>query len=145
MKARTTSALLAALSVTIPTAAALVVIQLGCQMQAMSSSDEVPASEGTIKVSEGINGNAKLMVRVKHLATPSRVASDANVYVVWIQPPNALKQNVGALTVGENLEGRLDTVTPFRRFQVTVTPESSGQIEQPMHEPVLTFNAELPD
>jgi hypothetical protein len=145
MKTRTTIALLAVLSVTILTASALAVTQLGCQAQAMSSSDEVPASEGTIKVTEDINGNAKLMIRVKHMATPSKVRSDATVFVVWIQPPNAPKQNVGALIVDENLEGRLETVTPFRRFQVTVTPESSAQIEQPTHEPVLTFNAELPD
>ncbi len=145
MKTRTTITLLAVLSVTLPTAAALAFVQLGCLSQAMSSSDSVPASEGTIRVSEGNNGNAKVMVHVKHLATPSRVVSDATVYVVWIQPPNALKKNVGVLIVDSNLEGRLDTVTPFRRFQVTVTPESSGQAEQPMHEPVLTFNAALPN
>jgi hypothetical protein len=80
--------------------------------------------------------------RVKHLAPPSKMVSDATVYVVWIKPGDAAIQNVGALTLNENLEGRLDTVTPHRRFMVSVTPEPGARGAQPTHEAVFTSSVE---
>ena len=108
----------------------------------MISGVGVPASQGTVKATAGDNGNTNIAIRVKHLAPPSKVAADATVYVVWIQPRNAAKQSVGALRVNDNLEGSLDTVTPHRRFLVMVTPEPSGQVAQPTHEPVFTSDVD---
>ncbi len=130
--------------------AALVGTQVGCQdlmfwrskPQAMHSGEEVPASEGTVRVSEGDNGNSKVSIRVKHLASPSRIASDSTVYVVWIQPMDGDRQNVGALTLNKDLEGSLDTLTPHRRFKLSVTPEPSREVAEPSHEPVFTYNVE---
>jgi hypothetical protein len=104
----------------------------------MHSGYGVPASEGTVNATEGDNGNTNLEIRVKHLAQPSQVASDATVYVVWVQPRNAPRQNVGALVLNDNLEGQLDTVTPHIQFTVSVTPEPSGHVEEPTHQPVFT-------
>jgi hypothetical protein len=110
--------------------------------QEMHSTSTDSASEGTVRVSEGDNGNTKVSVRVKHLAPPSKLAADATVYVVWIQPSKGDKQNVGALTLNKDLEGSLDTLTPQHRFKVFVTPEPSGQVGHPTHEPVFTYNVE---
>ena len=124
---------------TILAAAALVGMQLGCgSNEAMQSGYGVPASEGTVNATESDNGNTKLEIRVKHLAEPSRVASDATVYVVWVQPSDAARQNVGALLLNDNLEGSLDTVTPHSRFSLSVTPEPNGQVAQPTHRSVFT-------
>jgi hypothetical protein len=124
-------------------AVAAVGVQAGCtKPQPMHSSAEVPASQGTVRATGGDHGNTSLAIRVKHLAPPWKVTADATVYVVWVQPPDAAQQNVGALTLDANLEGRLDTVTPHRRFLLTVTPESSGQATKPTHEPVFTANVE---
>ena len=99
-------------------AAVLVGIQFGCSStQEMQSGYRVPASEGTVNATEGDNGNTKLEIRVKHLAHPSQMASDAKIYVVWVQPLNAASQNVGALTLNDDLEGSLDTVTPHHQFR----------------------------
>lgn len=117
----------------------LMATQLGCApTQTMQSANRVPASQGTVKASAADNGNTNLLVKVKHLAPPSRIESDATVYVVWIEPTNAAKQSVGALTLNNNLEGTLETVTPHRRFLVLVTPEPSGQVAQPTHQAVFT-------
>jgi hypothetical protein len=117
----------------------------GAETQTMTSSASVPAGRGTIRATEAGNGNTAIAVRVKHLAPPSKLASDAKVYVVWIRPRNAAIQNVGALSVNDELEGQIDTVTPHRRFTVTVTPEPSGQMLQPTHEPVFTSEVERSD
>jgi hypothetical protein len=110
--------------------------------QQMHSAEGVLASEGTVRVSDGDNGNTKLSVRVKHLAPPSKVEADSTVYVVWIQPKEGDWQNVGALTLSEDLEGSLDTLTPHRRFKVSVTPEPNGQAAAPSHEAVFTYDVE---
>lgn len=118
-------------------------MQVGCATrQAMHSGSGVPASQGTVTATKGDNGNTKLTVRVKHLAPPSRVESDAMAYVVWVQPANGASQNVGTLTLDDQLEGKLDTVTPHNRFLVTVTPEPNMLAAEPTNEPVLRFNVE---
>lgn len=138
------------LTLAVPTVVALMSLQLGCEKmmfwrakpQPMHSAADVPASQGTVRTTEGDNGNTKVSIRVKHLAPPSKMAGDATVYIVWIQPLDGEKQNVGALTLDNDLEGKLDTVTPHHRFQILVTPEPSGQVSQPSHEPVFTYSVE---
>src|SRR5688572_19057738 len=84
----------------------------GARTQTMTSGSGVPAAEGTVRSSEGDNGNTNVAVRVNHLAPASKVASDATVYVVWIQARNGTVQNVGALRLDDDLEGTLETMTP---------------------------------
>ncbi len=131
------------LIVGLPTVGLLGGMHLGCaKPQAMVSAPGIPAGQGTVKATAGDNGNTNVAVRVKHLAPPSKIAADAAIYVVWLQPRNGDRQNIGALKLNDNLEGSLDTVTPHRRFQVTVTPEAGGQVSQPTHEPVFTSDVE---
>ena len=131
------------LAAVMPTLAVAAGLPLGCATtQAMRTGVRVPASEATVKATEGDNGNTRLTIRVKHLAQPSKVAADATVYVVWIQPSNAKPQNVGALSLNDNLEGHLDTMTPHRRFLMIVTPEPSALVGHPTHEPVFTSKVE---
>ncbi len=110
--------------------------------QNMVSTEGVPAAQGTVKATEGDNGNTKLIVHVKHLAPPSRVAADAKVYVVWVQPREGAKQNIGALKLNDNLEGKLETMTPHARFQLFVTPEVSSTVSEPTHDPVFSTEVE---
>jgi Anti-sigma-K factor rskA, C-terminal len=124
--------------------AALAAMPVACATtKAMRAGDGVPAGEGTVKVTEGDNGNTMMTIRVKHLAPASRMAPDATVYVVWVRPRNAATQSVGVLTLNDNLEGELDTVTPHSQFLVMVTPEPSGHVPQPTHEAVFTSDVEL--
>ena len=106
--------------------------------QSMESSVANTSGEGTVQAKAGPNDNTQIEVRVKHLSEPARVASDASVYVVWIQPRNAEIQNVGALKVDADLVGKLDTTTPHRTFTLTVTPEPSARMAAPTHAPVFT-------
>jgi hypothetical protein len=128
---------------------ALLGAQAGCGMfgggtteQTMHASSTSPAAQGTVKSSVTDNGNTAVSVEVKHLAPPSKMASEATVYVVWIQPGTAPIQNMGAMTLNEDLEGRLDTVTPHRSFTVSVTPEAGARGTKPTNEAVFTSNVE---
>jgi hypothetical protein len=97
-----------------------------------------PASEGTVEAHAESSGNTALTIRVAHLAPPGRVAADAQVCVVWVQPLDAAPGNVGVLELGKDLTGSLATLTPHRRFGVLITPEPSGQADKPTHPAVFT-------
>jgi len=128
----------------------LVGTQIGCQKMAfwrpkpqeMHGSSESPAGQGTVRVTNGDNGNANVSIRVKHLAPPSKIAAGSTVYVVWFRPVDGDNQNVGALILNSDLEGSLDTLTPHHRFKISVTPEPNGQATSPTNEPVFTYNVE---
>jgi hypothetical protein len=131
------------LAVAISTLATLAGMQIGCTTsQPMLSATEVPASKGTVSATKGKNDNTNVTIRVKHLAPASKISPEATTYVVWIEPRNGAMQNVGAMILDKNLVGVFNTVTPHRRFKVSVTPEPSGKVAQPTHEPVFTSEVE---
>ena len=113
--------------------------------QPMKGSDASPASQGTVAVARGTSGNTALTVRVKHLAPAERLANDTSVYVVWVEPEGAAPQNVGVLSLNNDLEGSLSTITPYKRFKVMVTPEKSGEVTAPEHDEVFTSDVERSD
>ncbi|MBK7399076.1 MAG: hypothetical protein IPJ34_23020 [Myxococcales bacterium] len=121
---------------------ALGVFPLGCtqEPQPMTAGSEVPASEGTVLATAGANGHTHVVIRVKHLALPGKVQSDSNVYVVWIQPLNGHQLSAGPLTLDIDLQGTFETVTPHRRFLLTVTPEPDPKAAFPTHDPVFSAN-----
>jgi hypothetical protein len=134
------------LATAMPLGIGLVSMLIGCNKpQAMVSAPGVPASQGTVKVSKSDNGNTKIEVHVKHLAPPFKVAPNASIYVVWLQPREGAKLNIGALALNDNLEGKLETMTPHRHFQISVTPEAGGHVDAPTHEPVFTASVERKD
>ena len=131
---------------TLVVAAALAGIGTGCaHRQSLEAASSVPAAEGTVRATKDSNGNTDLVVNVKHLARPDKMAPDATVYLVWIQPPGDQKESVGILKVSANLEGTLKTKTPQRKFLLTITPEANAQVQQPAHDPVFTANVDRGD
>ncbi len=97
------------------------------------ASQDIPAAEGTVKVTGTDDGNSQIQLEVKHLALPERVNPGATVYVVWVSGPafGAEQQNLGALKVDENLNGSLTTVTPLKAFNLSVTAEPSQASTSP--------------
>jgi hypothetical protein len=123
-------------------------VVLGCgifgggSLQTMRSNPSIPSSEGTVKSWLEDNGNVRLAINVKHLPHPAKVTPEATLYVVWVQPGSEVVQNVGALVVDDDLEGSLETTTPHKRFQLTVTPEPSAGGSRPTHDPVFTADVD---
>jgi hypothetical protein len=114
----------------------------GCATTApLRASTAVPAAEGHVKVAAGDNGNTKLDINVKHLARPDKLAAGATSFVVWARSPMELSappQNLGALRVNDDLEGSLQTVTPLKQLDLTITPEMSPAASAPTGAPVMT-------
>lgn len=110
----------------------------GAKKISMTACKEDPAAHGTVAVKTGHNGNTEVDITTKALAQPSALTPPENTYVVWFQPQDQDPQDVGALRVGNNLNGKLDTVTPNRRFKVFITAEREPNPKKPKGPTVLT-------
>ena len=105
---------------------------------AMKRSASVPAAQARLQIQKEEN-NTRLKISAAHLAPAPRVAPGANEYVVWIRPLDGASgpRNAGAMTVDEDLESSLTTVTPHEDFEVFLTPEPSGNVTVPSGPKVL--------
>ncbi|MEO5726416.1 MAG: hypothetical protein ABI134_06480 [Byssovorax sp.] len=112
----------------------------GCGSSAIPliNGPQTPAAQGHIHTDVGDNGNLKLDIEVKHLAPPSNVSAGAKIYAVWIQANDAAPQNVGALKIGDDLTGRLQTVTPQHNFALFITTEVDPAVTAPQGARVLS-------
>lgn len=117
------------------TGAALLVLAVGCAgtVHEMAADSRVPAAEGELKASEEENGNTKVAVKVKHMARPSAVEPMAQTYVVWAQDKinNGTVQNLGQLQVDDDLEGKMEGLTPMKQFDVFITAEPVATAQYP--------------
>ncbi len=109
----------------------------------MAVAERMPATEGTVMATRGENDNTAIEVRVRHLASPEKIAAEATTYVVWARAEgNGAPQNLGALQVNKELQGTLRTVTPLRTFDLFITAEPSPTVKQPSTEHLLTASIE---
>jgi hypothetical protein len=104
----------------------------------LSSSPTLPAVEGRAKFNATKNNNTRITLTVKHLPQPEKLTPPANQYIVWTRAAkDEPAQNMGSLVVDKNLNGKLETETPLHTFELFITAEVSGQIQQPFGEPLL--------
>jgi hypothetical protein len=107
----------------------------------LSSTPTLPAVEGLAKFAATKNDNTRIELTVKHLPHPEKLMPPANNYVVWTRATEyARVQNVGALIVDKNLNGKLVTETALHSFELFITAEDSGQIQEPLGQPLLWIN-----
>jgi len=119
----------------------------GCsttQTWPMTTAPRVPAAEGKVQVAAEKDGNHNVKLEVDHLAPPDRVATGASTYVVWLRPANGLPQNVGVLQVDKERKGTFGTKTPYRAFEILVTPESNPGATMPSTSPVMEASVAAP-
>jgi hypothetical protein len=117
------------------------------QTWTMDAASSVPGAKGDVKVANEKSGNTKVKVEVEHLAPAALVTDVENPgtnYVVWIQGPKGLPQNVGVLDVGKDRKGKLETKTPFKQFTVYVTLETSPTVIVPLGERVFDTRITMP-
>ncbi len=97
----------------------------------MINSSLVPAAQGTVHTDNDRNGNTGIEVKVNHLARPHDLAPGYSTYVVWVRPPGQQPINIGELGVNDNLQGTLHSDTPYKKFDIFVTPENNPRAEAP--------------
>ena len=99
----------------------------------LGSSPQIPAAQGKVGLKSTKNGNVEIKLSVKHLAPPGRITSGANVFVVWARglAPGDAAQNLGALKVDKNLNGKFTAVTAMSSFDLFITCEQSQTVTMP--------------
>lgn len=121
---------------------ALACTTMGCATTfSMTPDASVPFAKGEIDAgSVADDGNAKYTLSVEHLGDPAKLNPSATVYVVWLQPKGkegATVQNMGALKVDSDYSGEHAFSSPFKSFDISVTPEVSADVTKPSGRDVL--------
>ena len=108
----------------------------------LGSSSEIPAAQGKVHLRNTKNGNVEIKLSVKHLAPPGRITPGATVFVVWARglAPGAEAQNLGALRVDKNLDGKITAVTPMQSFDLFITCEQSQTAAHPASPELLPLH-----
>jgi hypothetical protein len=101
-----------------------------------------PAAEGKVITDNDRNGNTKVEVTVKHMATPQSLTPAHQAYLVWVQPRGKEAELLGALRVNQDLEGSLKATTPYKDFDVLITAEDSMKPEMPSSMVILKGTVE---
>jgi len=101
------------------------------------ASSIVPAARGTVSFQHDKNGNLKYHISTKSLASPQQLTPAKNAYVIWLKPRDGQPQNVGVLTVNNNLQGSFAGTTPAKAFDVVITAEDNPSATQPTGPEVL--------
>jgi hypothetical protein len=110
----------------------------------MRTTEKAPAAQGKVVVTPQKDGNTDLKVEVAHLAAPGEVYDGTKSYVVWLKPAGGPAQNVGVLNLGKGLDGKLETKTPFKTFDVLVTAEDSGKVTTPSGNRIFNTSIQVP-
>jgi hypothetical protein len=104
----------------------------------MQSIKSQPAAEARAVFAMGKNDNTNIDLMVRHLAQPDKLGQAGGVYVVWTQKDaEAPPQNVGALRIGDDLTGKMSTVSPLTKFDLFITVEPNAQVLEPTGEKQL--------
>jgi len=106
----------------------------------LTSSSLAPAATGKVVITAGPNNNTRLAISVRHLAPPQKMSQSGTTYVVWARGAGVTDrpQNLGALKLDSDLSGQLETVTPLREFDLTITVENTHVADSPTSNSVLS-------
>jgi len=108
------------------------------QTHTMQATSLDPGAEGSVDIKRDKDANnAKVSVKVEHLASPTLLTPQAAEYVVWIQPQGEQAHNEGNLRVGDNERADMEFTTTASRFNVLVTAETEAHPQQPSNRVVL--------
>ena len=100
----------------------------------MQTAPELLTAKAELEVKKVQNNSQKIEIEIEHLAPAEKVQPGATVFVVWAQPlipEGAPAQNIGAFVVDSELEADLVAMTPYAKFDVFVTAETTRTVVSP--------------
>jgi hypothetical protein len=116
----------------------------GPETVALEVTPSQPAAQGTVKIGAERDGNRTVEVRVQHLSPPERATAGARIYLVWLVPrAGGVPQNMGVLSLGDDLSGSLMTTTSQRDFDILVTAEEDPGATSPSARNVMHASIKL--
>ena len=108
-----------------------------------STSQVVPAAEGSVKVKKDKNNNYNIDLSVERLAEPKRLTPSREMYIVWMNTEDNGRKNIGQLKASSGLfsstlKSSLHTVSSFKPTGFFITAEDNSNIQYPTGQVVLT-------
>lgn len=103
----------------------------------LNNTGTAPAAMGSVITSNDRNGNTKVTVKVKHMASPQSLTPTKNDYVVWIQPHGQPAKSLGKLRINDKLEGSISATTPEKIFDIFITAEDNERPDSPSGTEIL--------
>ena len=111
---------------------ALVVILSSCAMVTkFPVSIVTPAADIVVSRQHDQNGNVKIKVVARNLASVERLSPPQTVYVVWVVSENDGIRNIGQLKNKNAKTAEIDTLTPFKFTEIFITAESQANMTYP--------------
>jgi hypothetical protein len=123
-----------------PVALAFAFLFAGCKTPevALRPMERTPAAVGTIAISTDKNGNTVGELKMQHLPPPAMLSPELGTYVVWARPAGQDDyRNVGQVKMTNDRAGSTFIQMPFNSFEVLITAESVGSVQQPSEYKIL--------
>ena len=110
----------------------LSLLYLGCAKRVgFSALPSARSGKATARIELTYNRNDSLEVKLSSVPDPAAIKSDYTCYVLWVSTPDHQSvTNAGRIRV-ENGKASLTTLTPQRRFLLSITAEPSGDVTSP--------------
>lgn len=91
----------------------------------------VPAADIVAKKKQDKNGNYKLTVTAKNLASAERVSSEGKNYVVWVESASNEIRGIGRLINKNGETASIEALVPFNFKVVFITAEDKDEVSIP--------------
>jgi hypothetical protein len=90
-----------------------------------------PAADITAKKKADKNGNFKVSVTAKNLASADRLDPPQSIYIAWIVTNTEGIRSIGRLTNKNAKTATIETLTPFAFTEIFITAEGQADISYP--------------
>ena len=110
----------------------LSVFSLGCAKRVgFAALPPARSGKATARIELTYNRNDSLEVKLSGVPDPSAIKKEYTCYVLWVSTPDQKSvTNAGGIRV-ENGKASLLTLTPQRKFLLSITAEVSGDVTTP--------------
>jgi len=95
------------------------------------TSTVTPAADISAKKKADKNGNFKVTVTAKNLASADRLEPPQSVYIAWIVTNTEGTRSIGRLTNKNAKTATIETLTPFAFTEIFITAEGQDDISYP--------------
>jgi len=95
------------------------------------TSGVTPAADITAKKKADKNGNFKISITAKNLASADRLQPPQSVYIAWIVTNAEGTRSIGRFTNKNAKTATLETLTPFAFTEIFITAEGQDDISYP--------------
>jgi hypothetical protein len=95
------------------------------------TSGVTPAADITATKKEEKNGNFRISITAKNLASADRLEPPQSVYIAWIVTNTEGIKSIGRLTNKNAKTATIETLTPFAFTEIFITAEGEADVSYP--------------